>query len=400
MSHAPPTMTRHNTLRIILTCNYSPWSAYSGGGQLSTHQLATELSRLGHDVCVVYTRGLLDRITAPPETLYNVHWAGFFAIKSTSSSIFRPFNALTVAKLVSKLSKGHDRVIVHSQGEEGTLIPVLSPQLIWVLTPRYPSYPTALMIQTKSKMFLTWFSGTKYMLLRRFARYAQVVCPTSHATAKIIETALCLMPERIKVVPNGIHKAFMRVNRNRLPEGAPIVFFGRNEYSKGIDTLVDAYVKIRPSNPLVIIGSGNLRAKMTARIHEAGLQHAVRFMDWLSPDEIAQILAGAALAVLPSRVESFGNAIAETIAAGTPLISTTAGSIPSIVDSQLTPLVAAGDVDGLVNAMQEVLSDIQTYEVKAIEAQKQIRERFSWPKTAAHFVNVYESVLQCKIDGN
>ena len=70
------------------------------------------------------------------------------------------------------------------------------------------------------------------------------------------------------------------------------------------------------------------------------------------------------------------------------------------MDSQLTPLVAAGNVDGLVNAMQEVLSDIQTYEVKAIEAQKQIRERFSWPKTAAHFVNVYESVLQCKIDGN
>ena len=70
---------------------------------------------------------------------------------------------------------------------------------------------------------------------------------------------MCLTSEQIQVVPNGIHNAFIRVNRDRLPEGEPIVFFGRNEYSKGIDTLVDAYVKIRPSNPLVIIGSGNLR---------------------------------------------------------------------------------------------------------------------------------------------
>ncbi|MFT7313636.1 MAG: glycosyltransferase involved in cell wall biosynthesis [Paraglaciecola sp.] len=395
-------MTAHNMLRIILTCNYSPWSSYSGGGQLSTHQLATELACLGHDVHVVYTRGLLDHITVPLDTTYNVHWAGFFALKSKSSSIFRPLNALTVTKRVSYLSQGHNRVVVHSQGEEGTLIPVLLPHLMWVLTPRYPDYPAALMTTPNSKVLLTltWLSGTKYMLLRRFARYAQVICPTSQVTAKMIETALCLTPEQIQIVPNGIHNAFMTVNRHMITEGAPIVFFGRNEYSKGIDTLVDAYIKIRPSTPLVIIGGGNLRAKMTDCICDAGLKNSVRFMDWLSPDELAQILAGAALAVLPSRVESFGNAIAETIAAGTPLIATTAGSIPSIADSQLIRLVEAGDVGELAKAIEEVLFDIQAYEIKAIEAQRQIRERFSWTKTASHFVNVYENVLKCKIADN
>jgi glycogen synthase len=49
-------------MQIILTCNYSPWSAYSGGGQQSTHELATALVRRGHGVTVVFTKTLWERV--------------------------------------------------------------------------------------------------------------------------------------------------------------------------------------------------------------------------------------------------------------------------------------------------------------------------------------------------
>ena len=71
-------------LRVFLTVNYSPWAAYAGGGQRSTHQLATALSELGHDALaigirpthtmfdgdVVFTLSTGDGSRATPEALF------------------------------------------------------------------------------------------------------------------------------------------------------------------------------------------------------------------------------------------------------------------------------------------------------------------------------------------
>ena len=186
---------------------------------------------MGHNVQVIYTRTLLDHIEVPPDTIYEVHWAGFFAIHSKNSSPFRPLNAVTVARKAAKLSRGHDNVVVHSQGEEGTLIPRLLPHLRWILSPRYPNYP-AILLTKQPKLFglaIRWLVGTKYMLLRKFARQADLVCPTSIATGKTIETALCLPPEKIRIVPNGIQKEFLETKRIEPVDDAPVVFFGRIE---------------------------------------------------------------------------------------------------------------------------------------------------------------------------
>lgn len=389
-------------LRVILTCNYSPWSRYSGGGQLSTHQLAKEFALLGHDVHVVYTKAPFDKISVPEDIPYHIHWALFFALQSDSSSVFRPFNALSVAHCVSKLCHKNHNVVIHSQGEEGVLIPWVCPNTPWVLTPRYPKYPKKLLGKNFRDSFLPleWLVSTKYMLLRKFARNADMVCPTSHATAQMIERALLLPSQKIRVIPNGIHPAFTQVNRELITTNAPIIFYGRVEFSKGIDTLIDAYIEIRPPNPLLIIGNGSLLQKMKQRIQSAKLEDCVHFKDWQQPHEIARLLSKASLAVLASREESFGNAIAEVIAAGTPLISTTAGSIPSTAKRTLVKLVEPGNVEALVNAIKEALSDPSSSETKAQKAQCDILERFTWSKTASMFLDVYTHIQRSGTDND
>ena len=64
---------------VIMTCNYSPWSAYSGGGQKSVHMLATAMVKQGLRVAVVYSKGPWEKVAARQPTAYDVHWAGFFA---------------------------------------------------------------------------------------------------------------------------------------------------------------------------------------------------------------------------------------------------------------------------------------------------------------------------------
>ena len=65
------------SMRVVLTTNFSPWSGYGGGGQRSTHQLASALStRKARGDCCVYIKTALDTVgTIEPN--YGVVWAPF-----------------------------------------------------------------------------------------------------------------------------------------------------------------------------------------------------------------------------------------------------------------------------------------------------------------------------------
>ena len=109
-------------MRIVLTSNFSPWSSYSGGGQRSTHQLASALVELGHDVTVIYTAVFGRKPTPTEPTPYRIKWALFFGLRGRRSSPMRPLNAVSVRAAVRELHDESPVDVVHSQGEEGALI--------------------------------------------------------------------------------------------------------------------------------------------------------------------------------------------------------------------------------------------------------------------------------------
>ena len=124
---------------VILTCNYSPWSAYRGGGQKSTHMIASELARAGKRVCVVYTKGLFERVQVPAGLSYDVAWAFFFAIKPGISSPLRFLNGLSVYFRVRGLSGS--KTVLHGNGDEASLLSRVRPRKAFVYSHRYPGFP-------------------------------------------------------------------------------------------------------------------------------------------------------------------------------------------------------------------------------------------------------------------
>jgi glycosyltransferase involved in cell wall biosynthesis len=379
-------------MRIVLTCNYSPWSAYRGGGQVSTHRLGTALAELGHDVHVVFTKGPLERLEPPRDLAYQLSFAPFVALRSKRSSPLRPLNAVPVAAVVKRLVQGRRDAVVHSQGEEGVLVPDGAPGVPWLITPRYPSYPEELDAHTSlAQLGKLWLLHTKYMLLRKYAERAVFVCPTSDAAALSIERALLVPRERIRVVPNGIEPAFANVVRGAIAEDAPLVFFGRIEATKGIDVLLDAFLALHAAPKLVVIGEGDYLPQLMQRA--SGSQRIER-LPWQEPAALARILASARCAVLPSREESFGNAMVEAMAAGTPLITADVGALPEVTErGTLATLVPAGDARALQHAIEALLADPQAAEARAVRAQKSIADRYTWRASAQRFAKLYDEAL-------
>jgi glycosyltransferase involved in cell wall biosynthesis len=127
---------------------------------------------------------------------------------------------------------------------------------------------------------------------------------------------------------------------------------------KGVDVAIDACGIA--GVPLVVAGDGPERAALEARALDgdgdgdgAG---SVRFAGHVDDRELAELRAGASLALVPSRsAETFGLAAAEAMAVGLPVAASRVGALPELVDADA--LVTAGDAGALAAAIVRLAGD-------------------------------------------
>jgi glycosyltransferase involved in cell wall biosynthesis len=151
-------------------------------------------------------------------------------------------------------------------------------------------------------------------------------------------------------VPPGLVEAFAA--------GRPVVLaVGRLAAQKGFGVLLDAASRWRHLDPaplLAIAGDGPLAGELRARA--ASLEVDATFLG--HRDDVADLLAAAALFVLPSRWEGQPLVLQEALHAGAVIVATRVGGIPDLVGDNAALLVAPGDAPGLAAAVRSVLTDV------------------------------------------
>jgi glycosyltransferase involved in cell wall biosynthesis len=234
----------------------------------------------------------------------------------------------------------------------------------------------------------------KYVALGRALRRADRFCPTSRASASQVMRAYALNEIRCRVVPNGINPLFLNARRDPQAKRGPILFFGRLEKTKGADLLIEALAEIAPPRPkAVLIGRGGNCSALGQRIRELKLEDCVSIQDWKDPAALARQLSLASMAVLPSTEESFGNAMLEAMAVGAPLISTTAGSIPEIVEHERTGLlIEPSDKRALVKAISALRLNPKLADDLGKAARAEVLDRYSWTSAARAFESLYRDI--------
>jgi glycosyltransferase involved in cell wall biosynthesis len=113
----------------------------------------------------------------------------------------------------------------------------------------------------------------------------------------------------------------------------------------GVGHLVDAFATIHAREPrtsLVVIGDGEDRTKLEARVHELGLRDSVRFLGRIEDEAVIRWYQASDLFVLPTiAYEGFGMSTAEALACGTPVVGTPVGATRELLAPLSPSLISA-----------------------------------------------------------
>jgi glycosyltransferase involved in cell wall biosynthesis len=173
--------------------------------------------------------------------------------------------------------------------------------------------------------------------------------------------------------------------------GHYVLAVGTVEPRKDLPTLVGAFDRVaaaRPDLALVLAGPDGWGAEALVEvIADSPHRDRIRRLGWVDEGQRAALLRGAAVYAYPSIYEGFGLPPLEAMAAGTPVVTSTAGSLPEVVgDAALT--IAPGDADALADAIGRLLDDDGLVE-DLRERGRRRAANFTWDVTAAGLVATY-----------
>lgn len=148
--------------------------------------------------------------------------------------------------------------------------------------------------------------------------------------------------DRVAVIPPFVQG----LDPDARPDGPPCVLFvGRLTEAKGARDAVRAWRLSGVDLPLVVAGTGPLRAELEAS--------GVEVLGWLDRERLSATYRRARAVLLPSRwQEPFGIAGLEALTMGVPVVAWESGGVG---EWHRAPLVAWGDVDGLADALREAI---------------------------------------------
>lgn len=213
-----------------------------------------------------------------------------------------------------------------------------------------------------------------------------------HAAWPEIDTA------RLRTVPNGVdpHELGYAADADDTTIAPPYVLsIAHLATYKGVDVLIRAFAAVAGAWPelrLKLVSDGPARADLEALATSLGVRSRVDFLGTCERPQVAELLRGCTLFVLPSRSnsESFGIAAAEAMALDRAVIASRVGGLPGLIEDGVSGLlVPPGDDAALATAMQHLLTDPALRRALGTEAGVRVRRDYPWHTTGSRYEEVF-----------
>ncbi len=232
---------------------------------------------------------------------------------------------------------------------------------------------------------------------RRTFRAADAVIFVSNHTRLAWETALGFKLDNAFVLPSPIILPTAPEVRSQRSDRKPVVLatIGRLSPIKGIDVAIRATANLIQSGSSVelwILGTGPEEQRLKSLATELKLGEAVKFMGFVN--DPPALFGRIDFLLQPSlTTEGVPITVLEAMAAGLPVIATTVGGIPEVIENKVAGiLIQPGSVEALASAIHDLIRDPGRAEALGRRARDRAVQTNSAPNATEALIRLYETL--------
>lgn len=339
-------------------------------------QAGRELARLGHEV-TAYCRTYF---TPPMKTHNGMRVQRLPTIRSKHLETAVHTLLSTAHAMMS------DCDIVHYH--------CLGPALFSFL-PRLAGKKTVVTVQG-----LDWQRGKWGRIASRVLRWGEAAAVSSpDATMVVSRTLREYYNERYHratiYVPNGATLVARRAPRQLAEWGLVadnyVLFLGRFSPEKNCHLLIDAFKTLHTDMKLVLAG-GSSHSDGYARSLLRQESEQIRFLPWVSGDDLEELLSHAAVFVLPSAMEGLSLALLDAMAAGVCVLTSDIPENMEVVQGTGFTF-RSGDQADLAHKLEALIRNPELRRQAAGRERERIKGEYRWPAIAHSIEQIYYKVL-------
>jgi glycosyltransferase involved in cell wall biosynthesis len=198
-----------------------------------------------------------------------------------------------------------------------------------------------------------------------------------------------------RVIYAGVSVPSSQPQRRRADPQIIIGTAGRLVELKGIEYLLSATAALRSAFPEIrveIAGSGPYQGELERAVALAGLGQHVTFLGWT--DEISTVLPSWDIFVMPSLEEGFPIAALDAMAAGLPIVATSVGGVPELIEDGKTGwLVPPRDAGSLASKLRLLLRNQEMRLGMGAAGYCRVRDHFNQNQMVSSFAQLYDELL-------
>lgn len=240
-----------------------------------------------------------------------------------------------------------------------------------------------------------------YRLPRRQILWAVRNCSRVITVSDALKQSLVAIgaPEqRIHTLHNGVDNSLFRsLDQNEcrtelgLDQDARVVLSVGNLVNlKGHDLLIDVLPLLDDDYQLLIVGDGPMRSNLEAQAEARGVADRVRFCGTVAQPELATYYSAADVFALASSSEGLANVWLESLACGTPVVTTRVGGAPEVIRSRVAGrLVDERSPGAFAKAIRGMLAERSS----SAAVQGEIKQ-FNWKSTSAGLHAVFKTAVE------
>ncbi len=215
------------------------------------------------------------------------------------------------------------------------------------------------------------------------------------------------LSHKISVIPCGVNtELFNHIDKYGarqklgLDHENIILFVGRVEPLKGLRQMLKAMPLITTREPvrLMIVGGDETNKDeleiLRSMSGDLQIEEKVTFVGQVTHDTLPLFYGAADVCVVPSYYESFGMVALESLACGTPIVTTDVGGMRNIILSdEIGYIVDNNAPQQLATQISKILS-LNGKSVKSVRSRRDAIQKFAWSNIADALLNEYKKVLQ------